>query len=92
MRSRLAPILAIGIIGACRRRPRRRADVAAHVHGRDETAGVRFVHENGASGRKYLPETMGSGGAFLDADGDGWQDILLVNSSSWPGPAEVEGP
>ena len=48
-------------------------------------AGVRFRHNSGAFGRKYLPETMGSGGAFLDADGDGWQDILLVNSTSWPG-------
>ena len=43
------------------------------------------MHDNGAFGRKYLPETMGSGGAFLDADGDGWQDILLVNGTNWPG-------
>jgi hypothetical protein len=49
------------------------------------SAGIRFKHESGASGKKYLPETMGSGGAFLDADGDGWQDILLVNSRTWPG-------
>jgi hypothetical protein len=50
-----------------------------------KAAGIRFTHENGAFGKKYLPETMGSGCAFLDADGDGWQDILLVNSMSWPG-------
>ncbi len=50
-----------------------------------QAAGVRFKHENGGFGKKYLPETMGSGGAFLDADGDGWQDILLVNSSTFPG-------
>ena len=50
-------------------------------------AGIRFKHESGASGNKYLPETMGSGGAFLDADGDGWQDILLVNSKPWNEPA-----
>jgi enediyne biosynthesis protein E4 len=48
-------------------------------------AGIRFRHRNGASGKKYLPETMGSGAAFLDADGDGWQDLLLVNSKSLPG-------
>jgi hypothetical protein len=48
-------------------------------------AGIRFTHTSGAFGKKYLPETMGSGGAFLDADGDGWQDILLVNGTSWPG-------
>ena len=48
------------------------------------SAGIRFKHESGAFGKKYLPETMGAGGAFLDADGDGWQDILLVNSMPWP--------
>jgi len=47
-------------------------------------AGIRFRHVNGAFGNRYLPETMGSGVAFLDADGDGWQDILLVNSTTWP--------
>lgn len=47
-------------------------------------AGVRFKHNNGAFGKKYLPETMGSGGAFLDYDNDNWQDILLVNSTKWP--------
>jgi enediyne biosynthesis protein E4 len=48
-------------------------------------AGIRFVHENGAFGKKYLPETMGSGAAFLDVDNDGWQDILLINGMPWPG-------
>jgi hypothetical protein len=48
-------------------------------------AGIRFRHNNGAFGKKYLPETLGSGGAFLDYDNDGWQDILLVNSKNWPG-------
>ncbi len=43
-------------------------------------AGIKFRHTNGAFGKKYLPETMGAGGAFLDYDGDSWQDVLLVNS------------
>lgn len=47
-------------------------------------AGIRFVHENGSYGDKLLPETMGSGCAFCDYDGDGDQDIILVNSSRWP--------
>ncbi len=47
-------------------------------------AGIRFTHENGAFGKKYLPETMGAGGAFLDVDNDGWQDILLINGMAWP--------
>ena len=48
------------------------------------TAGIHFKHNSGAFGKKYLPETMGNGGCFLDYDNDGWQDILLVNSTSWP--------
>lgn len=44
-------------------------------------AGVNFVHQNGASGEKLLPETMGGGCAFFDFDGDGDQDLFLVNSS-----------
>ena len=50
-----------------------------------EASGIGFVHENGAFGEKYLPETMGSGVAFFDADGDGDQDLLFVNSRRWPG-------
>jgi enediyne biosynthesis protein E4 len=48
-------------------------------------AGIQFEHNSGAFGGKYLPETLGSGCAFLDYDGDGWQDILLINGSDWPG-------
>lgn len=48
-------------------------------------AGIQFVHNSGGFGKKYLPETMGPGCAFLDYDNDGWQDILLVNSMDWPG-------
>ena len=48
-------------------------------------AGIRFRHNSGAFGRKYLPETMGSGVAWLDVDQDGWQDIFFVNSTNWPG-------
>ncbi|MEP7273304.1 MAG: VCBS repeat-containing protein, partial [Acidobacteriota bacterium] len=52
-----------------------------------EQAGIRFKHNSGAFGKKYLPETLGSGVAFLDYDNDGWQDMLLINSMSWPGHA-----
>ena len=46
-------------------------------------AGIRFVHNAGRAGKKYLPETLGAGCAFFDADGDGWPDILLVNSKDF---------
>ena len=48
-----------------------------------ESSGIRFIHENGATDEKLLPETMGGGCAFLDYDGDGDQDILFVNSCRW---------
>jgi hypothetical protein len=50
-------------------------------------AGIQFKHNSGAFGKKYLPETLGSGCAFLDYDNDGWQDMLLINSMNWPGRA-----
>ena len=46
-------------------------------------AGIKFVHNSGRAGKKFLPETLGSGVAWFDADGDGWADILLVNSKDW---------
>ena len=49
------------------------------------SAGLRFQHNSGAFGGKLLPETLGSGCAFLDYDRDGWQDILLINGMDWPG-------
>jgi hypothetical protein len=63
------------------------AQQAPSVHLVDVTkqAGIAFSHNNGAFGKKYLPETLGSGAAFLDYDNDGWQDLLLINGTSWPG-------
>jgi len=59
---------------------------AQQIHFRDVTAqaGIRFVHNNGAFGKKWLPETMGPGCAFIDYDNDGYPDILLVNGEDWP--------
>lgn len=50
-----------------------------------QRAGIHFVHNTGAFGQRYLPETMGPGCAFLDYDNDGNPDILLVNGSDFPG-------
>jgi len=48
-------------------------------------AGVDFRHVNGAFGKKYLPETMGSGVVMLDHDGDGDLDLLFLQGGEWPG-------
>ena len=60
---------------------------AGPIEFRDMTkqAGILFKHNSGAFGKKYLPETMGSGVCVLDYDNDGWQDLLFVNSMDWPG-------
>ena len=51
-------------------------------------SGIRFTHNNGAFGKKWLPETMGPGCAFIDYDNDGWPDILLINGQDWVGHAK----
>ena len=50
-------------------------------------AGIHFTHNNGAFGKRYLPETLGPGCAFIDYDNDGYPDILLVNGADFPGHA-----
>jgi hypothetical protein len=62
-----------------------RAAAALQLVDVGERMGVRFTHYTGAFGKKYLPEALGAGAAFLDIDGDGWQDLLLVNGADWPG-------
>ena len=59
----------------------------AQIHFRDITAqaGIHFAHNNGAFGKKWLPETMGPGCAFIDYDNDGFPDIVLINGTDFPG-------
>lgn len=47
-------------------------------------SGLDFRYQRGASDARHLPETMGSGLAWLDADGDGWLDLYLVQAGPFP--------
>ncbi|MFC1707164.1 CRTAC1 family protein [Planctomycetota bacterium] len=65
--------------------PAKTVRIAPHFVDRTLELGVDFVHQNGASGKRYFPETMGAGLTFLDYQGDGWADLLLVQSGPFPG-------
>src|SRR6185312_1864256 len=48
-----------------------------------QKAGIHFRQNAGKAGKKYLPETMGSGVALFDYNNDGKLDILLINGRDW---------
>jgi len=60
---------------------------AQQIRFRDITAqaGIHFIHNDGAFGKKWLPETMGPGCAFIDYDNDGYPDVVLINGNDFPG-------
>jgi hypothetical protein len=96
----LRPTLALGslflIAGCPARRPPVVTPAASHAAVPfteiAAQAGVRFMHRPGGSGKHYLPETMGAGCAFFDYDGDGWDDVFLMQGARLPGdaPGSVE--
>ena len=47
-----------------------------------EQSGLRFTHNNGATGQYYMPEMMGAGVALFDYDNDGDLDVYLVQGGS----------
>lgn len=74
------PLALAALVGAASVAP---PQTGVHLTDVSAAAGIKFVHNSGRAGKKFLPETMGSGCAFFDFDGDGWADILLINSRDW---------
>jgi hypothetical protein len=72
----VAALVALALLAAPGSAPVQFADVTA-------AAGIRFRHNSGSSGKKYLPETMGAGAAFLDYNNDNYPDLLLINGKNW---------
>ncbi|MGC8666809.1 MAG: CRTAC1 family protein [Chthonomonadales bacterium] len=77
----------------CARNPQPPQREGSPIRFEDTTrqAGIHFERVNGAFGRKWMPETFGGGGAFVDYDNDGRPDLLLVNGDWWPGHG-MKGP
>lgn len=69
------------------------SSAAAQVVLRDvaEEAGVSFRHDRGARGDWHPVETMGSGVAVLDYDGDGAPDLFFVQGGEVPGTGQPPG-
>ena len=85
LRPSLLPILCCALLAGCRAPADPAPGGGVRFTDVTEVAGIRIHHTNGSSGRLYLPETMGSGCAFLDYNNDGKPDLFFVNSSRLPG-------
>ena len=74
--------------------PSEASDSASPIRFTDVTqqTGITFVHTDGSSGRRYIVESVASGIATFDYNGDGRLDILLLNGAPLGGPAPKEPP
>ncbi len=95
MASALLPLVSAVVLGAgCKDKedarsapaaPAVRPSIEVRFIDATDAAGLEFRHRHCGTGEKYMPETMGSGGAFLDYDGDRQLDVYLINNAATPG-------
>lgn len=76
--------LAVCLLAGCRRDEppaptKTRADGSVWFQDVTTSSGIGFVHDSGAAGNYFMPESIGSGGALLDFDNDGRLDLYLVH-------------
>lgn len=65
------------------------ATAAIRFRDATQSSGIRFVHTDGSSGKRYIMETIPSGLGLIDYDGDGLLDIYFLNGAPLPGtPSE----
>lgn len=79
MSKRQALLLVALLLAGCRRGRETLAPGPAELFS-EHNAGINFIHSNGASGKFYMHEIMGSGVAVFDYDNDGDLDVFLVQS------------
>jgi len=56
------------------------ADTVTFRSADPQQTGITWVHDNGMSEARYLPETEPPGVGIFDYNNDGWMDLFLVNS------------
>jgi enediyne biosynthesis protein E4 len=58
-----------------------------------QQTGIRFVHSDGSSGRRYIVESVAAGVATFDYNNDGRIDLFFLNGTPLPGaPATTTPP
>lgn len=70
----------------------KRAACPVLLHDVSDETGIDFVHTDGSSGSRYIPETVTAGLATFDYDGDGLIDIYFLNGAPLRGAEYAETP
>ncbi|MEM7260950.1 MAG: CRTAC1 family protein [Planctomycetota bacterium] len=52
------------------------------------SSGIDYVHDTGATGRRYIPEIIAGGVAVIDFDGDGHFDLYFVDGRPLTAPGD----